>query len=72
MADYMANLAIDNDEKQISRYFQQLPPFGKNIINIEKAQIPSLRIRTKSIQNRGINMGVTMHWRSTTRLNGKR
>ncbi|KAH0706391.1 hypothetical protein KY285_010891 [Solanum tuberosum] len=29
MADYMANLAIDNDEKQIFRSFQQLPPFGK-------------------------------------------
>ncbi|WMV59161.1 hypothetical protein MTR67_052546 [Solanum verrucosum] len=61
MADYMANLAIDNDEKQIFRSFQQIPPFEKKIINIEKAQIPSLRIRTKRIQNRGINRGVSLH-----------
>ncbi|KAK4706221.1 hypothetical protein R3W88_034223 [Solanum pinnatisectum] len=50
LADYMANLAIDSNNKQSFNSFQQLPTMGKKIINTEKAQIPSLRVRTRRIQ----------------------
>lgn len=44
MADYMANRAFESNDKQIFISFQQLPTMGKKIINVEKTQIPLLRV----------------------------
>ncbi|KAH0709462.1 hypothetical protein KY284_010889 [Solanum tuberosum] len=49
LADYLANLAINSTEKKTFSSFQQLLSLGRKIINMEKAQIPSLRCHTKRI-----------------------
>ncbi|KAH0756909.1 hypothetical protein KY290_020402 [Solanum tuberosum] len=49
LADYLANLAINSIEKTTFSSYQQLLSLGRKIINMEKAQIPSLRCRTKRI-----------------------
>ncbi|WMV53847.1 hypothetical protein MTR67_047232, partial [Solanum verrucosum] len=49
LADYLANLAINSTKKKTFSSFQQLPSLGRKIINMEKAQIPSLRCCTKRI-----------------------
>lgn len=46
LADYIANLATDNISKLSFHSFQKLPSKERKIFNIEKAQIPSLRIRS--------------------------
>ncbi|KAK4726527.1 hypothetical protein R3W88_031444 [Solanum pinnatisectum] len=51
MADYLANLAIGQTEIQKYENFAELPTTGKHIINIDKAQIPTIRIKTKQIQH---------------------
>ncbi|KAH0723664.1 hypothetical protein KY290_006335 [Solanum tuberosum] len=42
LADYVANSAISKEEKQ-------LPSMGRKILNIDKHQIPSVRIKTRRI-----------------------
>ena len=49
MADYLANFAINATEKKTFRSFEQLPSMERKIINIEKAQMPSLRVRSSKI-----------------------
>ncbi|WMV08973.1 hypothetical protein MTR67_002358 [Solanum verrucosum] len=52
LADYLVNLAINASEKKTFRSFKQLPSIGRKIINMEKSQIPVLRVRTKKIFQR--------------------
>ncbi|KAH0706213.1 hypothetical protein KY289_011289 [Solanum tuberosum] len=52
LADYLANLTINASEKKTFRSFEQLLSMGRKIINMEKAQIPALRVRTKKIIQR--------------------
>lgn len=49
LADYLTNLAINDSENKTFRSFEQLLSMGRKIINMEKAQIPALRVRTKKI-----------------------
>ncbi|KAK6791865.1 hypothetical protein RDI58_010946 [Solanum bulbocastanum] len=51
MADYLANFAIGQTTIQEYVNFAELPTIGKHIINIDKAQIPTIRIKTKQIQH---------------------
>lgn len=48
-ADYLANLAITQEEKVNFTSFNQLPTGAKKIINIDKQQIPTVRLRTRKI-----------------------
>ncbi|WMV43438.1 hypothetical protein MTR67_036823 [Solanum verrucosum] len=48
-ADYLANMALDQAEKIQVRSFYNLPSKGRRIINIDKQQILSLRIKTRRI-----------------------
>ncbi|KAH0693326.1 hypothetical protein KY290_021507 [Solanum tuberosum] len=52
LADYIANIAIGTTEKQQFQEYNQLPSWGRSIVNIDKQQIPSLRIRTRKINNK--------------------
>lgn len=52
MVDYLANLAINQTEIEEFRSFAALQKRGKCIINIEKAKIPYIRIKTKEIKPR--------------------
>ena len=47
--DYMANFDIKATEKKTFRSFEQLPSMERKIINIEKAQMPSLRVCSNKI-----------------------
>uniref|UniRef100_A0A0V0GPZ5 Putative ovule protein n=1 Tax=Solanum chacoense TaxID=4108 RepID=A0A0V0GPZ5_SOLCH len=49
LADYIATTAINKEEKQQYNSFSQLPSLGKRILNIDKQQIPSVRIKTRRI-----------------------
>ncbi|KAH0781476.1 hypothetical protein KY290_001074 [Solanum tuberosum] len=49
LADYLANLAINASEMKTFRSFEQLPSMGRKIMNMEKSQIPALRVRTRKI-----------------------
>lgn len=51
-ADYIANVTIGTAEKQQFQEFNQLPSWGRRIENIDKQQIPSIRIRTRKINNK--------------------
>lgn len=46
LADYMANIAFQLEDITTFNSFQQLPSVGRKIVNMEKMQIPNLRIRT--------------------------
>ncbi|WMV18780.1 hypothetical protein MTR67_012165 [Solanum verrucosum] len=50
IADYLANLSINHIEKQEFNSFIDLPTTGKRIINMDKIQTPSIRIRYKKIR----------------------
>ncbi|KAH0755025.1 hypothetical protein KY290_025295 [Solanum tuberosum] len=51
LADFIANTTINTEQKMIFQYFHQLPSLGKKILNIDKHQVPSIRIRTRKIYN---------------------
>lgn len=50
LADYLANLAFEHQDKQIFYEFKELPNTARKIINSDKSQIPYIRIRTRQIQ----------------------
>lgn len=50
LIDYLANLATELDTMQEFRSFQQLLSIGRKIINIDKAQISTNRIRSRKIK----------------------
>lgn len=49
LAEYMANLATNESTTLVYNSFTQLSKEGHQIININKAQIPSIRIRIKRL-----------------------
>ncbi|WMV47051.1 hypothetical protein MTR67_040436 [Solanum verrucosum] len=49
LADFIANTAINSEQKLIYQQFNQLPSQGKKILNIDKHQVPSVRIKTRRI-----------------------
>ncbi|KAK6791791.1 hypothetical protein RDI58_010872 [Solanum bulbocastanum] len=49
IADYLANLAINQTDIQEFNEFAELPIADKHIINLDKTQISSIRIRTWQI-----------------------
>ncbi|XP_015165784.1 uncharacterized protein [Solanum tuberosum] len=50
LADYIANLAIDKEEKQQFQHYNQIPSMGMKILSIDKHQIPSIRVKTRKIK----------------------
>lgn len=51
LTDYIANLALENKGKLIYNSFSDLPSQASMIINVDKQQVDTLRILTKSIQH---------------------
>ncbi|KAK6777995.1 hypothetical protein RDI58_024713 [Solanum bulbocastanum] len=51
LVDFLANHAAEIDMKVKYRSFKELPPIGRKIINTDKQQIPSLRIRKRKINH---------------------
>jgi len=49
LADFIANTAINSEQKLTFQQFNQLPSKGKKILNIDKQQVPSVRIKTRRI-----------------------
>lgn len=49
LADCIANKAIQQMNMQQYRDFKQLPSMARKILNLDKHQVPSLRIRAKKI-----------------------
>lgn len=49
LADLIANTTIDQEEKQQFLNFNQLPSRAKKILNMDKQQIATIRIRTRRI-----------------------
>uniref|UniRef100_A0A0V0H132 Putative ovule protein n=1 Tax=Solanum chacoense TaxID=4108 RepID=A0A0V0H132_SOLCH len=49
VADALANEVTDSQEKKEYHCFNELPANIRKCINIDKAQIPNLRIRTRKI-----------------------
>ncbi|KAH0712341.1 hypothetical protein KY285_007894 [Solanum tuberosum] len=49
LADCIANSAVNTEDKQIFLNFQQLPSKGRKLLNIDKYQVPSVRIKTRKI-----------------------
>lgn len=49
MADYLANLEIEQAGTIHAHNFYDLSSRGRKIINIDKQQIPALRIKTRRI-----------------------
>ncbi|WMV55471.1 hypothetical protein MTR67_048856 [Solanum verrucosum] len=49
LADYLANIALDQAEHVQVQSFYNLPSTERRIINMDKQQIPSLRIKTRRI-----------------------
>lgn len=49
LADNLANYVIDMEGWLQVSSFTRLPMHAKKILNIEKAQIPNLRIKTRQI-----------------------
>ncbi|KAG5616898.1 hypothetical protein H5410_016722 [Solanum commersonii] len=45
LADYLANIAIDSNNKQKFWGFGELPSSARGLINIDKQQIQSFRVR---------------------------
>lgn len=48
-ADKLANTTIDQKQHMLIQSFQQLPTQSKGILNMDKAQIASSRIKTRKI-----------------------
>jgi len=51
LADFLANHAAEIDRKAEYQSFKELPSTGRKIINTDKQQIPTLRIRTRKINH---------------------
>ncbi|KAK6784166.1 hypothetical protein RDI58_017620 [Solanum bulbocastanum] len=51
LADFLANHAAEIDRKVEYQSFKELPSTGRKIINTDKQQIPTLRIRTRKINH---------------------
>ncbi|WMV45249.1 hypothetical protein MTR67_038634 [Solanum verrucosum] len=51
IADYLANLTINQTNKQEFNGFTNLPTTDKRIINMDKSQTLSIRIRNKQIRH---------------------
>ncbi|WMV39050.1 hypothetical protein MTR67_032435 [Solanum verrucosum] len=49
LADYLANIVIESQVEHHYSCFQELPLKERRILNSDKAQIPTLRIRTRAI-----------------------
>jgi len=49
LEDYIANLAINKEEIKTFQNFIQLSSLGRRILNIDKQQIPSVRIKKRRI-----------------------
>ncbi|WMV25242.1 hypothetical protein MTR67_018627 [Solanum verrucosum] len=49
LADSLANIAIESQAEHQYSSFQELPLKERRILNTDKAQIPTLRIRTRAI-----------------------
>ncbi|WMV49324.1 hypothetical protein MTR67_042709 [Solanum verrucosum] len=49
LADSLANIAMESQSEHQYLRFQEFPLKEKRILNVEKAQIPTLRIRTRKI-----------------------
>lgn len=49
LADSLANIAMESQSKHQYLKFQELPLQERRILDVEKAQIPTLRIRTRKI-----------------------
>lgn len=50
LVDFIANQAINDKTTLVYTHFHQLPKRSKQILNIDKAQIPMLRLRSKPIK----------------------
>lgn len=51
LADFITNTAIDSEGMLQFNNFNQLPSRAKRILNIDKMQIPNLRVRPRRILN---------------------
>lgn len=51
LADFITNLAIQQEGKHQFSSFQQLPSYARRILNTDKYQLPSLRIKTQNISS---------------------
>jgi len=49
LADYITNVAINKVGKQHFQNFNQLTSMGRRILNIDKQQIPSIKVKTRKI-----------------------
>ncbi|XP_060202124.1 uncharacterized protein LOC132630571 [Lycium barbarum] len=49
LADFLANHALDHAEIKVHDFILK-PPEGRRILNMDKSQLPQLRIRTRRIQ----------------------
>lgn len=50
LANYLANHAVEEGRKMKFHNFGELPTKGRNILNTDKYQIPTIRIRTRRIK----------------------
>lgn len=50
IADFLANQALEEQREFIYNNFRQLSNLGRHLVNINKAQIPDIKIRTKRIR----------------------
>lgn len=51
LADFNANTTTDKEDKQQYEHYSQLPSMGRRLVNIDKQQIPSIRVKTNKINN---------------------
>lgn len=51
LADFMEKIAIEHEQSIQHDEFNQLPSTGRKIINIDKQQIPVIRVKTRKISN---------------------
>ncbi|WMV08730.1 hypothetical protein MTR67_002115 [Solanum verrucosum] len=49
LADHITNIAINQEDMQQYHSFQDLPSKARKILNMDKQQIPAIRIRTRKI-----------------------
>ncbi|KAK4726875.1 hypothetical protein R3W88_031792 [Solanum pinnatisectum] len=50
LADSLANMAYEQEGKQIYNTFQEFPNICRKILNADKSQIPNIRIKTCKIR----------------------
>lgn len=51
LADFIANIAIEQEHKIHHHNFNQLSSNERKILHIDKMQIPSMRVSTRKIRN---------------------